>query len=673
MKSYEIILSVLVSGLLVSSVCAMDHTISGSAYFTHYPVTLLKPPASGSNLALPERSQIELRKSELIGSSSVAFKTVGSNGSYTFTVADPGDNDYFLVFWLRTMKNAAANATPRVQIGDIGLHHYRSDSHNYFRFTNEDPTTHTITLDIICGDTGDTDDPVSATTHKGTLKQWDVVNPLFVSYDEKDIARLTAFMLVLDTAYGEVETSGKIAWFGQMYSWDTEGMRVFTPGGAIGAMGGATSWPENTVLPIAGSGMVLYLGSSDKDWFWKADTAAHEFGHMIHYHTTDWSIGDLANEAVNPHGLIKETDTKVAVAEGWAEFVEAAFVRSHASLIDQGTTGRSWPAITLAPGWGLYRHAWKGSECDSYPSLDPRNGNPLYSDGTNNSGEIVEGAVGQIFWSACNPAGTSFVTDIEPAWRVLREGATSKDARNHRKKMHTSTPENSVYDTWMKLASGATNASARQTFRDNCAQHGIVYSRMKVTKYRPVLGVGDWQNIADKVWISAKGEFQLATLLHSDLNTAEDGPSVSDAKLRYLKSGTNHPRQNPYDLSALSPQQVLDSDIATIANWLEFGTANASGSFVGGLDAASSNLSNKYYLIRGEVEKDKIGTTADTDTRDNFTGPLLGDALGTPVAAPDKSGKLTAQQLNSPAIVVQIKIDKVPVKAPTPQRFPPAN
>jgi hypothetical protein len=113
----------------------------------------------------------------------------------------------------------------------------------------------------------------------------------------------------------------------------------------------------------------------------------------------------------------------------------------------------------------------------------------------------------------------------------------------------------------------------------------------------------------------------------------------------------------------------MDVDISNIANWHEFGKATVDGSFMGGLDAVLSNLSDNYYLIRGEVTKDKIGNVANTETSDQFAGPSLGDAFvtppGTTSAAPDKSGKLTVQWLSEKCVIVQIKIDAKAVKAAT--------
>jgi hypothetical protein len=540
MKEYWLAIYIIVAFCFAANrVEAVQHRVNGTGYFTHHNKSMLKAPGLGANHYLPQRTYVELYAKD--ARTPLCSTTVGLNGSFGFSVEDPAEQEYYIVVFLRTMKTAVANSTPRIQFQDIGLvsnHNYKIKSNN-FNFKNEDQATLSVGLKLLCGNVNDIDVAISSTTNSGELNQWFVDKPEDVNYNEEDIARLFAFMLGLDVVYGEIESSGKVPWFGQMKNWDKEGLRVRTPGGPIiGDNAGAFAAPETSAFTDA---LVMYVGDKGKDHNWRVGTAFHEFGHMVHYHSTNWTMGDLFAEVFS-HWFYKETDRCVAVAEGWAEYFEVAAIESHLSIIDPTN---SWTPLMVKSSI-IYDKSWKGSECHDYGINNPtRYYDPRYSDGTNNSGEIVEGAVAQIFWAASKPKGKSLVADIEPVWRVLREGATGytdkQDSRNSRKKMHTSDPSESVYDTWMLKAA---NAADRQEFRNICSKYGIVYNRMKIVKYRQVQTDEEpWRDIADDkdIWISRKAEFQLEAMSHGELETKDDGPPVAEARLSYLKIGANQP------------------------------------------------------------------------------------------------------------------------------------
>jgi hypothetical protein len=194
-------------------------------------------------------------------------------------------------------------------------------------------------------------------------------------------------------------------------------------------------------------------------------------------------------------------------------------------------------------------------------------------------------------------------------------------------------------------------------------------------------------------------DFKMAQMSSTQLNTVVDGAVATEVTFRFLSGGTTPPKSTPYNFQNFTNQQVLDADLATMGNWTSFSTSTPTAGYVGSLNASTIPLDNKYYIIRGEVEKVTIGETADTDARDNFVGGLLGDALYQCAAhtppydhsgpgicpfplcqgavlvaanrASDASEKLTAKWLNEQGIILGIKVDKVRPKVPV--RFPPAN
>ncbi len=608
------------------------HSLEGTLTFRHdYDAGIKGTGAGSSPIPFPPDTLVELIKDGDV----VAKALTDASGHYSIShdVSDPND-DYKLRIGIETIKWSDPNEMglsghkERVNVNGkyVLEHNWWMQTRNAFSFSDADPSTKTLTINAYVGDTSDSDSGI--TNHAATFRVIDLNKE---DTDEELARKLCALLIVVDTAYREVAQTNYITWLGTMHDQDDNGQKVFCPAGIEELFTGGICWPSNFNIHIKqANGM--------------AATAAHEFGHAVSYHTTSWGELDLADS----HWPWKETTSKLAYGEGWAEFFAALFIDTHTGLMD---VTNPYVAYDLAfvenspsPSYpdGPYWKYWKGSSQS-----------PSAWDGTDNSGEIVEGAVAQVFWTHIAGAG-GFTQRMDDVWAVLREGATGAGNRNSRKTLED------FYDTWMTTYAGAGGATKRQTFRDACESHGVVFVRMWMKKIEGVSGSGNSENAVDKLWVSAKSKFQVEQMDADDLQVSECDEDVTKVSFEISKKSQDSPFSWP---------SVPEGDVLGVSNWDSFATDNTAGDgFWGELNASASGLGlkNHYYLVRGRAVE---AGGANALYEDRLEGPFLRNDAAPHTA--DASGKTTAEWLELMRTTIlgtkvgvhhQVKVDAV---APT--------
>lgn len=614
--------SILISTCIASSA---TYTVTGTIEFKHDTNTSIKDigtNTSDGKIPFPINTHINFVTAD--GDNLVKRgMAVNDDGLYSITVTVDPTTAYKLKVHLETIKDLTNNYK-RVNVN--GITPLEQDwwfRTNSFKFQDADPNTNTLMLDLFVGNESDSDVPISSGA--GTMREMYVKNGVSSNYDEDEVAKLATTLLLVDTAYREIDASGKIPWLGTRHDADEHGQMVFCPPNLESSFSFGICWPTS---------FDIFLQPSALNYL----TVIHEFGHSVCWYTTSWELSDLIAEMWDKHEFDKETDTKIAFAEGWANYFEAAFAETHDTLVYDTYTSLS----AVEDSSGLYKDIWKGQD----------------NNGTDNSGEIVEGAVAQVMWGS-DASSSTFTSKIEPVWAILREGATSLSSRNSRKTFEA------FYDMWMTQYSGSANAATRQKLRDACDTRGIVYSRMKMTKIDPIYTTGqpaNFINIENKKWVSAISKFKAEQM---DDSSSELNCSDVDEVVRKVKFDVSSLSSSlPFSWLASPPSGTTGiSDPNDAGPWNNFAN-NASSPFEGELNAGTASLSNKYYLVRARVDED--GTVSpETFVSDNLKGPLLGTS--------DASNKTTARWWNDLGIFYQIKVDKVSPQIDSSGRFPPAN
>lgn len=539
------------------------------------------------------------------------FVVSAGTGSFSIlTNAEPTDAFRIRVY-IQTLKDAGAG-TPRVNVGgwESGDHWFETTDFTTARAAPGPPPT--LTVNIHVGSTVDADGLI--------LNGYDKRAPLLSCQPlgEEAYARFAVALVVVDEAYRLVEASGKLPWLGASPHGDySNGQRIWSPTSPFFSRTRGIAWPGSFRIHLRyPDGLTL-------------TDAAHEFGHVVHYHTTDVGLGDLFWEVLG-HGYNEETDTHIAYCEGWAEYFEAMF-RATSPLSAAHLYEVENPPAALPPR-GAYWHYWKGKD----------------NDGTNNSGEIVEGAVAQTFWRFA-PSTGGFAASIEDVWAAVREGATA-GSRNSRKTFKE------FYDAVMVLQWGSPK---QQVFRNICDVHGLVFSRMKLTEFEPVADSGNWTPAADNVWLSADSRLKAAPMTAEDLKVS----AVVNAQL--IGFQIHAPGSaTPYAWSSVPYTDLTGPTWGQAGNTFTDVAEGAALSYRAVLDAAAAGLDNRYYMVRAAVKPPGLGAA------DEFVGPVLETITGSPAEA---SGKGTAQWWRELGINYVVKIDKVKPKVETSGRKPAAN
>jgi hypothetical protein len=172
------------------------------------------------------------------------------------------------------------------------------------------------------------------------------------------------------------------------------------------------------------------INLSNSHWY-TAHGNIHEYAHCIMYSLYGNKYPEPKCELFcpDPHYINSESGLGFAFTEGWANFMEALLAPD--CLIQLDIESNEW---------------WKGED----------------GDGTNNHGQIVEGAIASVFWQIRG--------DFSNLWATL--GATSHP--QHMK------------DFWDGYMTRVSNA---QTFREICERNGIVYSRGKFGRPQDKLNI----------------------------------------------------------------------------------------------------------------------------------------------------------------------------------------
>ena len=585
---------------------AAAYTIGGRCHFLNdEDLTQVR----GNDHNFPGGTLVQL----LQGNDVVAETLVGADGRYSFYVETAPTSDFRVRMHLKTMRGlnprkGRVHLLARFEILFFGYHdHDWYFDTNPFEMASADASNH-LELELFFGRNTDGDTSPTLGSGTGVLREWTINN--YSSYNEQEtvLARCAAVMLIIDKMHRDVSGSGKIVDYGDRNGQATQGQQVYHPAEGFERFAGGFASPQFN--------WDIHLQERNL----RVSTASHEYSHVIHYHTTSLNISDLSEEFWG-HNHDKETNPKVAYAEGWADYASAAFIESHQWLVS-ATSDVSNPATG--------RFWWKGKD----------------NNGTDNSGEIVEGAVARTFWNV-SPSG-GFLARIEPVWRVIRHDGTTTAGRNGRKTFED------FYDTWMAVN---TSEAERRKLRQKANIEGIVYSRLYLDKYARNLN-GDLNGMRDEAWVSAKSRFTLKPLDEGDLDLVEDVDEVvTHADFQVHLTG----RQTKFDYGA---GDLSDAAIVNYTRWRRFALdSTKNDGFTGTLDAAAMNLGNKFYVIRGTVIRDNVPPLTNTYCADTFAGPVLGND--------DASGKTTAEHYHSEEIIYQVKVDKVAVKAV--QRKPAAN
>lgn len=162
----------------------------------------------------------------------------------------------------------------------------------------------------------------------------------------------------------------------------------------------------------------------------------HETGHLVHYR-----IGDNlpAGGCGGPHWEVVETNTACAIKEGWASYIGELTDASAGGANDDKYEDYADPMSTH----------WRGNES---PDATGRDG------GTYESGEIVEGAYGGIWFAIDDVAGTTEFTDN---FRVMVDDD----------------PDDMSEFIKAIVTDNAGSAANRQGIYASMQMHGIVYNR----------------------------------------------------------------------------------------------------------------------------------------------------------------------------------------------------
>ncbi len=520
-------------------------------------------PVTGKQ-PLPINTKMELRVPDNGGwrvDKTLEVSTHGGDYS-VLTHADPTD-PFRLRVYLQTFKDRVAG-TLRVNVDgcDTGPHWFETTT--FTTATAAPGTPPTLTVDIHVGDDADSDGPIP---NGFDMREMALA---FGDWGEEGYARLAVALAGIDDAYRLVHASGRIPWLcdASWSAWYTHGQRVWCPPPP------AFRFTAGVALP---STFEIHLNHTDGLTF---EIASHEFGHIVHYHTTDiWEL-DLWWEVFNkwyPYWGKNVSTAKIAYAEGWAEYF--ATMHRHESVLTPTPTYSDWVENDTHPPRGLDWDYWKAAD----------------DDGTNNSGEIVMGAVAQAFWKF-SPTGGSFADRIEDVWAAVRMGATA-GSRNSRKTLKE------FYDAIMVLHSGSPK---QQEFRNICDVHGLVFSRMKLTEFEPVANSGAFVPATDNVWLSANSRLKAAPLTASELMVT----GVVEAEVVGYQI---HPpgSANPYVWVSV-PYTDLTGPTwdGPDHTFTEVAEGYAVQGYRAILAAATAGLDNRYYLVRAAVKPPASGPAA---------------------------------------------------------------
>ncbi len=321
---------------------------------------------------------------------------------------------------------------------------------------------------------------------------------------------------------------------------------------------------------------------------WNRGTIAHEYSHQVMYELSKnpkvldaayaWITGELLG-----HFYTKETNPDTAFLEGWAEFVQWAF--------------------TFAP-----------ANCDIFWRADDNNG-------TNNSGEDVEGGVANALFEINNhvvAGNPRLFTDI--FWNTLREG-----------------PEDVKEFQDLVMAIGSLTAAQRQRIKDFLQNNGIVYSRLKLTKYSDTSGdLKDFDNTIPQFRQNSRRPLVAEEMSAWELMTFSLERDVSN---------TDEVTRGHFEV--LMTKLWHAADMATVNGdiflpWNQFAVVNKNddGEFVANLNPAALGLTPGFYAVRVRAE-------TSFGTEDNFRPEL-------PV--PDASRLNTAEWHNDLGVIRVIEV-----------------
>jgi hypothetical protein len=299
---------------------------------------------------------------------------------------------------------------------------------------------------------------------------------------------------------------------------------------------------------------------------WDRGTIAHEYSHQVMYNLShnpmilDVLYAFIMGE-IPSHYMVKESHPDTAMLEGWAEFIEWAF--------------------TGAPAAGRNRF-WLGED----------------GNGTNNSGEVVEGAVANALFdiNALVVAGNrALFTDI--FWRTIEQNP--EDVKE-------------FHDVVMQLSS--LTAARRQQIKDIFQDNGIVYSRLKLTQHSQGTGtMVDFGSGAAPISRTRQLRLIAKAMSASELHTNTIPRDVSDTD--EVRRG--HVEILTVPLANASDVAGINTNLFNAANWRRFSTVgkNDQGEFIAQLDPSALGLAPGFYAIRVQGET-TVGTL------DHF-GPAL--------------------------------------------------
>lgn len=306
---------------------------------------------------------------------------------------------------------------------------------------------------------------------------------------------------------------------------------------------------------------------------WSRATICHEYSHQVMYNLSknitlfDAAYAFLMGE-IPDHYYTKESHPDTALLEGWAEFIEWAF--------------------TNAPPWDK-NSFWRGKDKDP----------------TNNSGEIVEGAVANAFY--------------EINKRVI------KSDKNLFMKIFWNTLKTNPEDVkeFQDYVFGLTslNHDVKQMIKDILHENGIVYSRLKLVRY--VKGNNEPEDF-DATWvdISRTDGIQLVArpMTATELMTStihRDVKDVDEIKRAHFEVLTK-------PLKSANDTSIVNSEVFNKNAWREFAVVNknSKGNFETYFNPSKLGLAPGVYAVRARAET-SFGTL------DNFYPHMSGG--GSPV------------------------------------------
>lgn len=585
--------------------------------------TYLRPhTASASPIPVPAGTVVELRaEKSLAGDPVLATVQVGANGQYSaeWTQNDTTAPNLYLKVFMTTKKGDGTRKLFFSGHNDGDYIHHFWTSKTFlasFRLPSvEDTKTYGMIVNLDFGANSDSD----AFTDAGKNGQsanpadWPVADLKVIEGDrnlandgfstEERYRDIAANLRVLDMAFDAVEA--RLA--------------------AVGK-GGIMHYSQEIELPGISGGFANPVTWSIHIGWDTVDTLVpiHEYGHIVMYLSIGGADG-LVWE-IFQHWTDKESNLSIAFYEGWAECFATTFAAATAG--EYRPVANFYAEAYALPNPTYYDHpVWKGDD----------------KNGTDNSGEIVEGAVGRVFYEL-GGAHTAFTTSLEPVWSIWRD--------------YTSPQIDDFEDFYDKYMAVTSAAATRQAFRTLCETNGIVYSRAKATRVASVAQRDNFVDAQDKVWVSAEGKIKAEQMSASNLKVSAVDETAGKVAFEIWKgAGAATP---------INWTTVTYSNLVAGTNWTQFADDTSGDGFYGVLNAASAGLANKYYPVRVRVLEDG---SASTTTEDKCEGPVLDPQHAWHVN--DASGKNTATWWRDIGIMYQLKVDKE--KPTVKERKPAAN